>query len=586
MLSPNQAAMGVGYVTVDDDGEIVGSRMEGENRVPTVIDLVYPENTIYFKKTDKDGEYSGNITGLGQIWKTGGDAKMVLSGTVDSTGLIKVARGTLELTGTLGVRKNPALETSPQVYTHEGNMQIDGANSTLLINTRQVVETPAADENTPAVLGTPTTIIAGTGIVPTGAGGLSHTEPAVDTYGALRGTPGSKFVIGSGSDTPVEGFATHVVLPDHYNTIQSDITVGSGSKLEITGHIGVVAETFDLNTVYATSYYHGRYAGTIDIKAGGVVDLATQSGGAYHADYQELSGNLVGTGTLVKSGPMPVYFTGDASQFAGKTEVTGGAFNLGENVVYGTTVSTNSFTVHAGSILGGAAGSALRTGSFVTNSGATIALTPGRFAIQTPAGSNATLNGVLNVSVALGANDVGAGAKLSFQDANGVTFADGNGVLMPGTLNLTVTSKDYFPKPLVEVDGKMVGDKFTLIEGLDFLPNIDAVAATRDQLNITNSELAWHNETYGWELEIMRSGFFAYYDNQGNLILEQYSHIHVPEPGTYALTGSALLLGLALFRRNRKKKLAKTSASSAKTGGQPKARRLPRRKLTGTSIAL
>jgi hypothetical protein len=376
----------------------------------------------------------------------------------------------------------------------------------------------------------------------------------------------------------VEGFATHVVLSNHYNTVQSDITVGANSTLEITGHIGVVAETFDLNTIYATSYYHGRYSGTIDIKAGGVVDLATQSGGTYHADYQRLGGELIGTGTLVKSGPMPVYYTGAADRFEGETRVTGGAFNLGANVVYGA-ASARKFTVHAEGMLGSGAGSVLRTSSFVMHSGSTLVLNLGTFAIHTPKGGaelGVGTGGVLNLRVLLGAGDAdsgaggggagGAAAKLSFKDSDGVTFASGAGVLIPGMLNVKIEAKGYYPKPMVEVDGKLVGDKFTLIEGLDFLPGKDAVAASHEQLNITDAEKVWNETANAWELQIMRSGFFAYYDNEGNLILEQYSHIHVPEPSTYALCAAALLLSLTLFRPRRNHRPPATARRTGNAG--------------------
>jgi hypothetical protein len=56
---------------------------------------------------------------------------------------------------------------------------------------------------------------------------------------------------------------------------------------------------------------------------------------------------------------MPVYYTGAADRFEGETRVTGGAFNLGANVVYGA-VAARKFTVHAEGMLGGGAGIATR----------------------------------------------------------------------------------------------------------------------------------------------------------------------------------------------------------------------------------
>jgi hypothetical protein len=314
---------------------------------------------------------------------------------------------------------------------------------------------------------------------------------------------------------------------------------------------------------------HTNYTGNIHIAENKTLEFAAGS----TADYQRLSGTsigkgkLTGAGTLLKTSGWNLYYEGDASQFTGKTEVKTGTFalntgsNAGDAKYYGAETPTGSFTVHADAVLSSGGGAGIRTGSFVMESGSTLVLNPGKFIIRTNGGGAElaqTGSGVLNLNVLLGAGDVGAGAKLSFQDAGGAILTGaGTAIAVPGTLNLALTSKGYYPAPPTGVN-KDQYQSFTLLEGLDFVDDAEAVGSvTQNQLNITTSEKIWNDTKKAWEIEFMRSGFYAYYDKSGKLILEQYSYVQVPEPSTYALSGAALLLGLALFRRTRQRKQAK-----------------------------
>jgi hypothetical protein len=258
---------------------------------------------------------------------------------------------------------------------------------------------------------------------------------------------------------------------------------------------------------------------------------------------------------LKKTGDWNVYYTGDASAYYGSTAVEKGTFaiNTGSNTggakIYGASTFEGAFTVHAAGILSSGGGAGVRTGTFTMQDGATLVLNPGSFTIQTDSGF-VHLNGTTNLKLFLGASDTqaGAGAKLSFQNASGVAWGSGAAVALGTTLNVTIGSNGYIPQPMPENGSR---PKFTLIEGLDVF-NPAAVAATSGKTYI-NGE-AYDEDAKYWEIEILRSVFHAYYDATGKLILEQYTYTQVPEPSTYALSGSALLLGLALFRRTRTRK--------------------------------
>jgi fibronectin-binding autotransporter adhesin len=447
--------------------------------------------------------------------------------------------------GTLAFKTNTAVATDRSFTIGTGGATLDSTTSGVGAQTPQIT-LGAADGSSPAIA------LAGTGartLTLTGSG-----TAALNLNLALADTaaPASDFDAGKTLSLVKNGSGTWWLAGE--NAFSGNLTVNAGT-LKITGRIGVYHETFDSATQWEATYTHTNYTGNIHIAENAIVEFAAGP----NADYQRLAGNLTGGGTLKKNSEWNLYYTGNASTFTGATVVEKGSFNLNTGPAadngkyYGAAAENNvfsgSFTVHANGILSSGGGAAIRTGSFVMDSGSTLVLNPGTFAVRATDAGSVTLptDGTLNLRIILGSSDITGAAKLSFQGVDGVVFSgSGGGVEHPYNTNIAFSTKGYFPAP----EGENGWQEFTLIEGLDYISDANAVAASK-RLNITTSEQTWNDTEKAWDIQIMRSGFYVSYDSEGHLILWQYSYVHVPEPATYALSASALLLGLAFFRKRK-----------------------------------
>jgi autotransporter-associated beta strand protein len=302
--------------------------------------------------------------------------------------------------------------------------------------------------------------------------------------------------------------------------------------MEVAGLIGAVYETFDGGTPYEKTYVSGYYTG--NIKIGDAAKLTFSFGG----DYQVLAGALTGGGTLEKTGAMPLYFTGDASAFSGTTTVNGGSFHINTTAAYGSTTATGSVSVADGASLHLGGGGKIVTNAMRLDAGATLVSNPGQFVIRAESAQNIEISAGASFVFKLGTNDLDTEAnpkaKVAFENAAGAAA----GVILSAPTGLKVDPFGYMPQPTL--DGH-----FTLMSGLD-VSSIAAIYGSYDDALLA---------VFGFkELEIMKSWFRLYLTNDGNLMLQQTSYTHVPEPGTYGLFGGVLLGALVLLRHRRKNK--------------------------------
>jgi hypothetical protein len=510
-----------------------------------IIDVI-DSSTLQF---NPDPGYTTTVTGTLKDSKDGTDAN-------GSGKLIKSNSGTLDMTSATAVNYDSTTVKGGTLKINSGDQLGHGTNTLDSTHNLWTAGTLQLANTTNATYAQDWTILAKP------ENDATHTGPS----GGIIDTPNSNVDVTStmsgviSGNGPLEktGHADSTLIwSNGFNTYNGPLTV-TGGTLKITGRIGVDTDVFHPGP---DTYYHGRYTGAINIKEAGTLEISPM------VDYQSASGTLTGVAgaTLNKSGTYDFYYTGDASAYAGNTNVKEGKFQLNSGKVYGTAVSPGTFTVHGAGVLSAGNGSTINASSFILQNNATLVLNPGSLTIKTSTAAAVSLTAsaedTINLHFVIGASDIGGAAKLSLQNGSDAIWGSGTGVTIAGKINLTLAAKGYFPAPLPQ--GQERGARFTLIEGLDYFGTLDSVAA-QTQDNFTFAESQWNKDAKAWEVEIMKSGFFAYYDGQGNLILEQYSYVQVPEPSTYALSGAALLLGLALFRRTRQRKQAKKAQQKNK----------------------
>ncbi|MDR1497012.1 MAG: hypothetical protein LBS59_01170 [Puniceicoccales bacterium] len=322
--------------------------------------------------------------------------------------------------------------------------------------------------------------------------------------------------------------------------VRSDGGVPSNAYLKISGGIGTIAETFD----GTATYYHNRFAGEIRIHQNATVEFANNN------DYQYLSGNISGAGTLKIAGSMPVYFAGNASTFVGKTTVEPNGIlhlHVPAGTQYGTTGST-FYTKSAATLYVGGGGR-IYTNTFQMETNSTLVVNPGKFTIQETGlgegikiGTNTSAN--VTLVFRLAQEDVNEDvAKLALKNSGGGSA----GVELSGGKTLRADAFGYIPQP-------SQNDKFTLMSGLDTIGmNINTMTGSTDREKGEALALLIFNQN---ELEIMNSRFSLFFTVEGNLMLEQTSYTGIPEPATYGLFSGVFIAAFALIGRRRKRRLA------------------------------
>jgi autotransporter-associated beta strand protein len=343
------------------------------------------------------------------------------------------------------------------------------------------------------------------------------------------------------------------------NSFQGNLSIGEGgeyadpTRLNISGGIGTVRETFDGGTRFEASYYHNRYTGNINILgANDVVEFS------YKGDYQYMGGALTGPAgseLRINSG-MPFYFNGNAGNFAGTTTVDGNSIfhlNVPAGSQYGGGVNNTdargrNFEVKSGSALYVGGGGKIYTENFAMEQNTTLVVNPGKFTIDsasTPTfgeenGKNITL--VFRVSQGdFTVGDINGG---SIADAKLTVDPNGNGgvVLHPNTA-LRVDAFGYIPQP-------SQGGYFALMDGLDvgaMLAGNEDNAGTREALvkNIFGTK----------DLYVMNAWFEVFFI-EGKLVASLKECRGVPEPSAYGLFSGVLVASLSFLRRRRKNKRA------------------------------
>jgi hypothetical protein len=339
-------------------------------------------------------------------------------------------------------------------------------------------------------------------------------------------------------------------ISNNRNTFNGTLEIGTDAEVKVTGTLGSFTETFDGNTPMVATYWLTNYQGAIQLTAS-----TSSIEFAYTGDYQLLTGNLVGVAgsrVILNSG-QHLYAAGNASNFAGHTTVTSGAFHLPAGQ-YGTIGTTGVFTVAGGASLHGGAGSRLHVNQLTMASGSWLSALPGGFRIIVPDANNVQLADNLSfildshnaVPVHTGATAVDKSA-VSFAQAtggNGTIFAGAGGVVLPASVvNLNVGILGEVPRSGEKLE-------FVLMEGLDIVRIQSIVSASIPEEAITS--IFGVKET----LTIMGATFRLSFQSNKLLLTQETYSTTIPEPSTYAMIGGLGVLGLAVFRRRRKKKIA------------------------------
>jgi autotransporter-associated beta strand protein len=540
--------------TLGNDGNFAG------------VDAIWVENAkaeLVLNRTTKAGIYGGPIYGAGKLFKTGAE-EMTLSGAVSLTGPITVSGGKLSITGSLGVKTGD--DATAVTYTHSTGVISIAAGANLTINTLTKTLNASSVE------------VDFVQVIDSTAPGHPPT-PEDRNYGTLRGAVGSILEIGGSSysgdpDNPIRARGSHVIIADSYSPFQGNIVVNNGADLKITGRIGVFHDTWDKGTPSEATYWHTNYGGNIHL--GNATSKITF---ASTADYQQISGGLTGLGTIEKSGYFPVYFTGDASGFSGATNIVNGNYFIDTATDYGKTgvALSGPFSVGTGAALyvelwRGNLTLNASTFGMAAGSGLVVRGNGGLNIVTSPLANTVTLANGINLHISVGAAGVDGSvrllapgdenrpvgdidplptvAKVSFRSATTGTVRkneNGEGVVLPAQMNLSLA---YNPTPALVL--------ITLLDGIDTAALPNSVATSSENilayLGLTNAGTGVPGEIYIGS-STFKLAFTARADGIGRLMLMQTTFVaSVPEPSTYVLWGTGLLVGLAYLRRRKNKK--------------------------------
>jgi hypothetical protein len=393
-------------------------------------------------------------------------------------------------------------------------------------------------------------------------------------------------VSGSADNTP-----TVAPVPGSYNHFKGNLEVVEGGYLNVSGRLDVKEEAFDQGTPFAATYSQHVYTGDMIVNGGATPPV---KGGtlefSYNRDWTVTTGNLTGTqgdtnrGNFVVSTGQNFYFMGDASGYAGHTEVKaneslnrGSVFHLPADgttgAVYGMGAQADvsqagNFMVRSGSTLVGGGARAgvgnfattLNVGALAMETGSVLSVLPGGFKVNVAdaglpgsvlianniritieAATAATVNTFkfLPSSESPAAGDPGTAgaAALTFANASGVVFSVGNtGVVLPlGQVNLQVGGS-------ILRDGAL--HDYVLIDGLNTQSIVTAAGVGDVSADAIRAIFGNDGRVFvmGAEFQLGFSG--------NKLVMSQMSlSSTVPEPSTYALVGGFGVLGFALWRR-------------------------------------
>ncbi|PVQ76312.1 fibronectin-binding autotransporter adhesin ShdA [Salmonella enterica] len=432
------------------------------------------------------GTLDNNVTGEGQIVKSGSD-ELIVTGDNTYSGGTTISGGTLTVdhadslgTGTIanssvlqvgeGELENTLSGTGSLVKTGTGELTLSGDNS-YSGGTTITGGTLTADHADSLGTGT----IANNGVLQVGEGELKNT---------LSGT-GSLVKIGTGEltlngDNDYSGGTTiddGVLIADNADSLGTGAVANNGvlqvGEGELKNTLSGTGSLVKIGTGELTLNGDNDYSGGTTISGGTLTaDHADSLGsgdidnsGVLQVGEGELENTLSGSGSLVKTGTGELTLSGDNNTYFGDTTIAGGTLIAANVNALGSGNIDNSgtlmldangafklanVTTHSGATTALAAGSTLDAGQFTQEDGSTLSIDLGAAtddAVITA--DSVTLGGTLNVT------GIGSVTDSWTPEAYTYTLIDSDSAITSDFDDLTIAGMNREDVDFLTIDGKV-----------------------------------------------------------------------------------------------------------------------------------
>ncbi|WP_079928288.1 fibronectin-binding autotransporter adhesin ShdA [Salmonella enterica] len=432
------------------------------------------------------GTLDNNVTGEGQIVKSGSD-ELIVTGDNTYSGGTTISGGTLTVdhadslgTGTIanssvlqvgeGELENTLSGTGSLVKTGTGELTLSGDNS-YSGGTTITGGTLTADHADSLGTGT----IANSGVLQVGEGELENT---------LSGS-GSLVKIGTGEltlngDNDYSGGTTiddGVLIADNADSLGTGAVANNGvlqvGEGELKNTLSGTGSLVKIGTGELTLNGDNDYSGGTTISGGTLTaDHADSLGsgdidnsGVLQVGEGELENTLSGSGSLVKTGTGELTLSGDNNTYFGDTTIAGGTLIAANVNALGSGNIDNSgtlmldangafklanVTTHSGATTALAAGSTLDAGQFTQEDGSTLSIDLGAAtddAVITA--DSVTLGGTLNVT------GIGSVTDSWTPEAYTYTLIDSDSAITSDFDDLTIAGMNREDVDFLTIDGKV-----------------------------------------------------------------------------------------------------------------------------------
>ncbi|WP_079950942.1 fibronectin-binding autotransporter adhesin ShdA [Salmonella enterica] len=458
LAAKDAASLGTGDVTIAESATLALSQGTLDNNVTG-------EGQIVKSGSDElivtgDNTYSGGTTITGGTL-TADHADSLGTGTIANSGVLKVGEGELE---------NTLSGTGSLVKTGTGELTLSGDNS-YSGGTTITGGTLTADHADSLGTGT----IANSGVLKVGEGELKNT---------LSGT-GSLVKIGTGEltlngDNDYSGGTTiddGVLIADNADSLGTGAVANNGvlqvGEGELKNTLSGTGSLVKIGTGELTLSGDNTYSGGTTISGGTLTaDHADSLGsgdidnsGVLQVGEGELENTLSGSGSLVKTGTGELTLSGDNNTYFGDTTIAGGTLIAANVNALGSGNIDNSgtlmldangafklanVTTHSGATTALAAGSTLDAGQFTQEDGSTLSIDLGAAtddAVITA--DSVTLGGTLNVT------GIGSVTDSWTPEAYTYTLIDSDSAITSDFDDLTIAGMNREDVDFLTIDGKV-----------------------------------------------------------------------------------------------------------------------------------
>ncbi|HGB5472486.1 TPA: fibronectin-binding autotransporter adhesin ShdA [Salmonella enterica subsp. enterica serovar Rissen] len=432
------------------------------------------------------GTLDNNVTGEGQIVKSGSD-ELIVTGDNTYSGGTTISGGTLTVdhadslgTGTIanssvlqvgeGELENTLSGTGSLVKTGTGELTLSGDNS-YSGGTTITGGTLTADHADSLGTGT----IANSGVLQVGEGELENT---LSGSGSLVKTGTGELTLNgdndySGGTTIDDG----VLIADNADSLGTGAVANNGvlqvGEGELKNTLSGTGSLVKIGTGELTLSGDNTYSGGTTISGGTLTaDHADSLGsgdidnsGVLQVGEGELENTLSGSGSLVKTGTGELTLSGDNNTYFGDTTIAGGTLIAANVNALGSGNIDNSgtlmldangafklanVTTHSGATTALAAGSTLDAGQFTQEDGSTLSIDLGAAtddAVITA--DSVTLGGTLNVT------GIGSVTDSWTPEAYTYTLIDSDSAITSDFDDLTIAGMNREDVDFLTIDGKV-----------------------------------------------------------------------------------------------------------------------------------